>query len=69
MKTLIATAAILTSVCGFFMSFAYGWERQDYRFIVGGLVLIAAPWIIAKCCGKSKDLGDIIFPDLKEDDM
>ena len=62
MKTLIAAAAILASVCGFFMAFAYGWTNQNYWFILGGLVLMVAPWLIAVFIGKFEELRDIVFP-------
>lgn len=52
MKFVIAAATILTSVCGFFMAFAYGWTNQNYWFILGGLVLMVAPWLIAVFTGK-----------------
>ena len=69
MKTLIATAAIFTSVCGFFMAFAYGWTNQNYWFVLGGLVLMAAPWLIAVFSGKFEELREIVFPDPKDDDF
>lgn len=69
MKTLIAAAAILTSVCGFFMAFAYGWTTQNYWFVLGGLVLMVAPWLIAVFSGKFEELCEIVFPDPKEEDF
>ena len=68
MKFVIAAATILTSVCGFFMAFAYGWTNQNYWFILGGLVLMVAPWLIAVFTGKIGELKEIIFPDPRDDE-
>lgn len=68
-KTMIAAATILTSVCGFFMAFAYGWTNQNYWFVLGGLVLMVAPWLIAVFIGKLGELKEIIFPDPQDEDI